>query len=122
MTLLDDSLNLCEVLKFEDASKLEAAMQDKNKLLMANGTWELTRLPKDRKSVGSKWVFRTKKDTLGEIVRYKARLVAKGYFQMAGVDFNETFVLVAKFITITCILTLGAAMDWRCKNNIFNGM
>ena len=32
---------------------------------------------------------------------------------MAGVNFNETFAPVAKFITITCILALWAAMDWE---------
>ena len=56
-------------------------------------------------------MFRTNKYALGEIVRYKARLITKGYFQVAKVDFNETFVLVAKFITIICILALGVVMD-----------
>ena len=37
-------------------------------------------------------------------MRYKARLVSKGYFQVVGADFNTTFVLVAKFITIRCTL------------------
>ena len=64
-----------------------------------------------RKNVGCKWMFRTNKYALGEIVRYKARLITKGYFQVAKVDFNETFVLVAKFITIICILALGVVMD-----------
>ena len=34
---------------------------------------------------------------------------------MAGVDFNETFALVAKFIIIRCILALGAAMNWEIR-------
>ncbi len=78
---------------------------------MANGTWELVPLPKDRKSVGCKWVFRTKRDASGHIVRHKARLVAKGYSQVEGMDFNETFALVAKFTTIRCMLAIGATMD-----------
>ena len=44
MTLLDDHLNLCEALKCEDASKWEATMQKNYDLLIANGTWELTKL------------------------------------------------------------------------------
>ena len=127
VALLDDPLNLCEALRSEDASKWEAAMQEEYDSLMANSTWELTNLPKDRKSVGCKWVFRTKNDALGEIVRYKARLVAKGYSQVARVDFNETFAPVAKFITIRCILALGAAMDWEIhqmdvKTTFLNGI
>jgi hypothetical protein len=44
--------------------------------------------PKDHKNVGCKWVFCTKKDASGHIVKHKARLVAKGYSQVEGVDFN----------------------------------
>ena len=78
---------------------------------MANGTWELTPIPKNRQSVGCKWVFRTKRDASGNVVKYKARLVAKGYSQVASVDLNKTFALVAKFSTIRCILALGTIMD-----------
>jgi hypothetical protein len=108
---LDDPLNLCEAMQSEDASKWESAMQEEYNALIANKTWELTPLPKDHKSVGCKWVFRTKKDALGQVVRHKARLVAKGYSQVEGVDFLETFAPVAKFTTIRCILALGAALD-----------
>ena len=96
------------MLRSEDASKWESY-----NLLMVNGTWELTNLPNDRKSVICKWVFRTKKYTLDEIIIYKAWLVAKGYFQVDGVDFNEILSHMAKFITIRCILTLGMTMDWK---------
>ena len=68
-------------------------------------------MPKNRQSVEYKWVFCTKRDASGNVVRYKARLVAKGYSQVAGMDFNETFAPVAKFSTIWCILALGAIMD-----------
>jgi hypothetical protein len=107
----DDPLNLCDAMRLEDASKWEAAMQEEYGSLIANGTWELVPLPKDRKNVGCKWVFRTKRDASGHSVRHKARLVAKGYSQLEGVDFNETFAPVAKFTTIRYMLAIGAAMD-----------
>ena len=56
-------------------------------------------------------MFRTKKDALGEIIMYKTWLVSKGYSQVAGVDFNDTFAPVVKFITIRCILVLEAAIN-----------
>jgi hypothetical protein len=98
-------------MRSEDASKWEAAMQEEYGSFMANGMWELVPLPKDRKSVGCKWVFHIKRDASGHIVRHKARLVAKGYSQVEGVNFNETFTLVAKFTTIRCMLAIGAATD-----------
>jgi hypothetical protein len=98
-------------MRSEDASKWEAAMQEEYGSFMANGTWELVPLPKDRKSVGCKWVFCTKRDASGHIVRHKARLVATGYSQLEGVDFNETFAPVAKFTTIRCMLAIGATMN-----------
>ena len=72
-------------------------------------------------------MFRTKNDALGEIVKYKARLVANEYFQLAGVDFNETFAPVVSLIIIGCILALGTAMNWKIhqmdvKTTFLNGV
>ena len=69
-------------------------------------------------------MFRTKNDALGEIVRYTTRLIAKGYSQVAGVDFNEVFASMAKFITIRCILALKAALIYQMlvKAAFFNGI
>src|SRR5271163_3488397 len=58
-------------------------------------TFELTQLPKGRKAIGSKWVFRIKRGDNGEITRYKARLVAQGFTQRKGTDFYDTFAPVA---------------------------
>ena len=68
-------------MRSKDASTWEAAMQEEYGSLIANGTWELAALPMGRKSVGCKWVFRTKKDASGEVVRHKARLVARGFLK-----------------------------------------
>ena len=113
VALVDDPLNLCEAMRSEDASKWETAMQEEYDSLVANGTWELSTLPEGRRIVGCKWVFYFKHDVSDNIIRYKARLVAKSYSQVAGVDFDETFASVAKFIMIWCILAIVAAMDWQ---------
>jgi len=107
---LDDPLNLCDAMHSEDASKWEVAMQEEYGSLMANGTWESVPLPKDCKGVGCKWVFRTKRDASGHIVRHKARLVAKGYSQVEGVDFNE------RCSTTWYVFFVGVgAVSWNCK-------
>jgi hypothetical protein len=83
VALVHDPTTLGEALKCDDANKWEAAMEDEYHSLLANGTWELTTLPKSRKAVECKWVFKTKRDAAGEKVCHKARLVAKGIFTSA---------------------------------------
>ncbi|GKC52003.1 ribonuclease H-like domain-containing protein, partial [Tanacetum coccineum] len=68
--------------------------------LYRNDTWEIRDLPKDRKSIGGKWVFKIKYKSNGEIDRYKARYVVKGYNQSEGIEFDETFSSVMKIITV----------------------
>nr|GEV03592.1 ribonuclease H-like domain, reverse transcriptase, RNA-dependent DNA polymerase [Tanacetum cinerariifolium] len=77
-----------------------------------NNTWELTTLPKGHKAIGLKWVFKTKKDANGNIIKHKSRLVAKGYIQEHGIDFEEVFAPVARMETIRLLLALAANNKW----------
>ena len=74
----------------------------------ANGTWELTTLPGDRRTIGSRWVFRIKRNADGSIERYKARLVAKGFAQRPGLEYEETFASTLKWATLRTILAIAA--------------
>ena len=63
--------------------------------------------------VGSKWVFRAKKDAAGNVVRYKARLVAQGFSQVPGVDYFDTFAPVARLASIRTVLAFAASEDYE---------
>ncbi|GJX37159.1 ribonuclease H-like domain, reverse transcriptase, RNA-dependent DNA polymerase [Tanacetum coccineum] len=78
-----------------------------------NNTWELTTLPKGHKAIGLKWVFKTKKDANGNIIKHRARLVAKGYIQEHGIDFEEVFAPVARMETIRLLLAIAANNKWE---------
>ena len=63
--------------------------------------------------IGTKWVFRNKLDENGYVTRNKARLVAKGYNQEEGINFDETFALVARLEAIRLLLAYASIMDIR---------
>ena len=80
--------------------------------LTKNQTWEVVKeIEPGRKALGSKWVYKIKRNADGSIACYKARLIVKGYEQCEGIDYDETFVPVAKFVTIRLMLTMAAIHD-----------
>lgn len=88
------------------------AMQVELDALNANGTWEVTDLPNGKNCVGSKWVYKIKRNSNGTVERYKARLVAKGYTQMEGLDYEDTFAPVVKMQTIRTVLAVASTKGW----------
>jgi Reverse transcriptase (RNA-dependent DNA polymerase) len=82
------------------------AMNEELKALEKNDTWDIINLPKNKKLVGCKWVYKIKYNCDGTIERYKARLVAKGFTQTYGIDYQETFAPVAKINTVRILLSV----------------
>ncbi|GKV34500.1 hypothetical protein SLEP1_g42871 [Rubroshorea leprosula] len=102
--------NFQEVQSHKDKDCWMKAMQDEMNSLHKNNTYELVELPKGRKTLKNKWVFKLKKDG-DKIVRYKARLVVKGFSQKKGIDFDEIFSPVVKMSSIRVVLGLAASMN-----------
>ncbi|XP_062713160.1 uncharacterized protein LOC134290136 [Aedes albopictus] len=80
-----------EALRIGDASRWQSAMDEEFRALIDNDRWELVQLPADKKAVGCKWLFKTKQDENGNVVRHKARIVAQGFSQRYGTDYDEVF-------------------------------
>ena len=107
-TTNDEPITYKDAIVGEDAKMWKIAMGEELKSLSDNGTWVETSLPKGRKAIGCKWVFKIKRDDAGNAILYKARLVAKGYSQKEGIDYGEIFAPVAKYKTIRMLLGIAA--------------
>ena len=71
------------------------AMNKEIKSMKDNDIWDLIPLLKGAKRIGCKWIFKTKRDSMGNVERYNACLVAKGFTQKKGTDYKENFSLVS---------------------------
>ncbi|GJT21006.1 putative ribonuclease H-like domain-containing protein [Tanacetum coccineum] len=70
----------------------------------------LVDLPKGKRTIGTKWVYRNKKDERGIVLRNKARLVTHGYTQEEGIDYDEVFTHVARIEAIKLFLAYASFM------------
>ena len=91
----------------EDDGWVEA-MQEELLQFELQQVWILVDLPYGRKVIGTRWVFRNKKDERGIVIRNKARLVAQGYRQEEGIDYDEVFAPVARIEAIRLFLAFAS--------------
>ena len=73
-----DPSTVREALSTPDKARWEEAMAREMESIHSNRVWELVEPPLNRKIVGSKWIFKQKRDAEGTVTQYKARLVAQG--------------------------------------------
>ncbi|GJY21419.1 ribonuclease H-like domain-containing protein [Tanacetum coccineum] len=74
--------------------------------------WTLVELPNGKWAIGTKWVFKNKKDERGIMIKNKARLVAQGYTQEEGIDYDEVFAPVARIEAIRLFLAYASFKDF----------
>ena len=105
-TVLPEPKTFTEALNSNEADQWKRAMDEEMSCLRKNETWTLSELPEGKSAIGCKWVYKTKTDEEGNVVRYKARLVAQGYSQKYGDDYDEVFAPVARPTTFRTMLTV----------------
>ena len=74
-----------------------------------------------------KWIYKIKHAGDGSIEKYKARFVARGFSQKEGIDYEETFVPVARYTYIRTIMEISSMMKWSLhqmdvKETFMNGV
>src|SRR6266487_1543573 len=113
-----DPTSYREAIKHPYSYHWKLAMANEVESLDQNKTWVLVDenafLRSGKRLLGNKWVYKVKNGPFGK--RYKARLVIKGYEQCYGIDYQETFAPVAKFITVRILFALAAYFDWEIEH------
>jgi len=113
----DDPLTYKAAIKSRHANEWQQAMKAEYNMLVQMNTWELAPKPKDRKIVGGKWIFKTKRNSDGSVKKFKARFVARGFSQVHGIDFNETYSPVAQRSTLRMFLAVIAMFGWNVEQS-----
>ena len=107
----DDPIYLQQALQSSNSHKWIDAMNEGMKSMEDNDVWDLVELPKGSKPISCKWIFKTKRDSNGNIERYKARLISKGFNQKEGIGYKETFSPISTKDSFMTIMELMAHFD-----------
>ena len=91
------------------------AMQDEMDSLHENYTYDLVELPKGKRALRNKWVYKVKTGEVDSTPTYKACIVAKGFQQKKGVDFDEIFAPIVRMTSIRTILSMIASMNLKIE-------
>nr|GEU68007.1 putative ribonuclease H-like domain-containing protein [Tanacetum cinerariifolium] len=95
----------------KDLSWIEA-MQEELLQFKMQKVWVLVDLPYGKRAIGTKWIFKNKKDERDIVVRNKARLVTQGHTQEEGIDYEEVFAPAARIEAIRLFLAYASFMGF----------
>ena len=102
------------------------AMTEEYQSIIENDVWEIVPRPEGKYVVSSKWIFKIKYTTDGSIEKYKSKFIGRGFSQKEGIDYEETFSLVARYTSVRAVLAIVASTGWKVhqmdvKTTFLNG-
>ena len=95
--------------------KWEAGEQEELRSIEKHAVWRKQVPPPGTKILPLKWIYRVKRNRMGEVVRWKCRLVAQGFFQVFGEDYDQSCSPVAKFTSIRTVLAISAQLGLHVR-------
>ncbi|XMA13681.1 hypothetical protein WAI453_006472 [Rhynchosporium graminicola] len=111
---LDDPTTLDQAMKRPDWPEWKKAVIKEYRSLEEKSTWKTmsrSDVPKGCRVLGSRLVFKTKRDMDGKIDKYKVRFVVQGHTQRFGHDYDQTYAGVCKSSTWKIGLAVAAEYD-----------
>jgi hypothetical protein len=102
-------------------------MMEEYNSIMKNDVWEVVPRPEGKSVVNSRWLYKLNHVADGSIEKYKSLFVAHGFSRVKGFDYDETFVLVARYTSIRSVISIAAEMGWNIhqmdvKTAFLNGL
>jgi len=116
LSAMSEPRTYAEAMCHTDAFQWHQAALDELAAHKRNGTWRLVKRPKEHRVIGSKWVFKVKRNADGSIDHYKGCLVAKGYNQRPGFDYLKIFTPTVHMASIHIILALAAIHNLHLRS------
>ena len=116
--------SLTEALKSPLSGQWLKTISNELTQLLEFGTFKFlprNQLPKGRKTLTSRVVYRQKINKEGKITKLKARLVVRGFLQVEGINYIDIFANTTIPLTWRILLTLAAINDWEIKQIDFIG-
>ncbi|GJV93709.1 zinc finger, CCHC-type containing protein [Tanacetum coccineum] len=102
----DDPKTFDEAMKSQVVVFWKEAINDEMDSIMGNKSWVLTDLPPGCRPLGCKWIFKRKLKVDGTVEKFKERLVIQGFKQKLGIDYFDTYALVARISTIRLLIAM----------------
>ena len=110
----DEPTNYEEAMMSPDSAKWLEAMKSEMRSMYKNKVWTLIDLPKDRRAIEIKWIFKRKTDADSSVTIYKARIVSKCFWQVQSVDYDKIFSLVSMLKSVWIMLAIAAFYEiWQ---------
>nr|GEX63048.1 retrovirus-related Pol polyprotein from transposon TNT 1-94 [Tanacetum cinerariifolium] len=113
--IVDETLEIGEIVNIKESKKhpLKNVIGNLNQRTIISQAQNQIPQPRNMKIIGTKWVFRTKLDENGIVLRNKARLITQGYNQQEDIDYDETYAPVARLESIRILLAYACALDFK---------